>query len=197
MKLINCTFSFSGKVLIQEKRRLHKWVHSVGCSQTEIIRKPSGSVRLDISFPDGSVHGTDGGYDGYGHFGPGDTYDVYDMVADWNRKPLSQQPEYLVPQHGKNWDEEKKAWVARQGKKLSEFPWWPYYSDLAMSPEQITAKMHEMAGNNVWEYRWIGIDIACYDDQNAKLPFPIKIASNLDARYEQLPPSKGDPEQGF
>lgn len=48
------------------------------------------------------------------------------------------------------------------------------------------------------EIRSIGIDIACYDEDNASLPYPIKITSKKTGIcYEELPPSKWDPEQGL
>ena len=45
--------------------------------------------------------------------------------------------------------------------------------------------------------RIIGIDIACYDEQNAKLPYPIKITHNPNAVYEDCNPSLSDPNQGW
>ena len=47
------------------------------------------------------------------------------------------------------------------------------------------------------ELRCIGISIACYDDQNAALPYPIKIVRNGRAKYNEVPASNGDPNQGF
>ena len=119
------------------------------------------------------------------------------VVADWNREVLSKQPDYIVPQHGRAWDEKTRSYYERKPKKLSEFSWWPYYSDLHMTPEAIRKVMRETTGDKYWEYRYIGIDISCYNDQNAKLPYPIKIASVPDVSYSELPPSNGDPNQGF
>ena len=45
--------------------------------------------------------------------------------------------------------------------------------------------------------RIIGIDIACYDEQNASLPYPIKIVHNGNIPYEQALPSMSDPDQGW
>ena len=132
--------------------------------------------------PDGTVHATSGGYDGYGHFGDRNSIDVYEAVADWNREVFPKQPDCIVP---------------RRHKKISAFAWWPYYSDLSLSPEEIQKIMRETTGGKYWEYRYIGIDIACYDDQNANLPYPIKIASVPNVSYSELPPSNGDPNQGF
>ena len=54
------------------------------------------------------------------------------------------------------------------------------------------------AGSDILEYRWIGIAIACYNEQNAALPFPIKIAeARRERKYSELPTSKADPEQGM
>ena len=33
-------------------------------------------------------------YDGYGHFGG---YDIFDLVADWNRKDLSENSNFIFP----------------------------------------------------------------------------------------------------
>lgn len=47
------------------------------------------------------------------------------------------------------------------------------------------------------EIRNFGIDIACYDKDNAALEFPIKIVENPNLRYEDVPPSIGCPDQGY
>lgn len=46
-----------------------------------------------------------------------------------------------------------------------------------------------------WEYRYIGIEIACYDDQNMNLPYPIKLVEQ-PIPYPEAIPSKKDPWQG-
>lgn len=117
-------------------------------------------------------------YDGYGHFGG---YDIYDLVADWNRKYLSEHPEFVLP---------------HRMKMVSECEWYPFYSDLSLSPADITEKMMEITGK-FWEYRWIGIDLACYDEDNAALPYPIKITYNALATYELQEASLSDPNQGW
>jgi DNA gyrase subunit A len=45
--------------------------------------------------------------------------------------------------------------------------------------------------------RCIGIDIACYDEQNFTIPYPIKITHDANAVYEECTPSKSDPNQGW
>lgn len=48
-----------------------------------------------------------------------------------------------------------------------------------------------------YEKRDIGISIACYDEDNARLKFPIKITHDPDAVYEECGPSLSDPNQGW
>lgn len=47
------------------------------------------------------------------------------------------------------------------------------------------------------EKREIGISIACYDDDNNRIHFPIKITHDPTAVYEECPPSLSDPNQGW
>ena len=55
----------------------------------------------------------------------------------------------------------------------------------------------EMCTGNDEEDRLVGIDIACYDEQNAALRYPIKITHDPDAVYEECNPSPNDPNQGW
>lgn len=47
------------------------------------------------------------------------------------------------------------------------------------------------------DLRMIGIEIACYDEKNAKLKYPIKIVEDKNLKYEEVAPSKNAPDQGF
>lgn len=47
------------------------------------------------------------------------------------------------------------------------------------------------------EFRSLGIDLACYDEDNAKLPYPIKITVSDYQTYENSSFSMSDPNQGF
>ena len=47
------------------------------------------------------------------------------------------------------------------------------------------------------DWRWIGIELACYDEDNAALPYPIKITYDVNAVYEYCAPSLSDPNQGW
>lgn len=45
--------------------------------------------------------------------------------------------------------------------------------------------------------RDIGISIACYDEDNERIHYPIKITHDPNAVYEDCKPSPGDPDQGW
>ena len=117
-------------------------------------------------------------YDGYGHFGK---YDIYDLVADWNRKYLAENPSHYLP---------------GQEEKVSAASWYKYYADLSLSKKEIEELMSKEEGYK-WEYRYIGIHIACYNEDNASLEYPIKICKYAkNAVYDDLPASDRDPMQG-
>ncbi len=81
--------------------------------------------------PDGTVI-REPAYDGYGTFGG---HDVYDLVANWNRKYLSEHPDFLIVQHGKILGDDGK-WYKAPPKKVSEFFWYPAYADLSKTVEE-------------------------------------------------------------
>ena len=145
-------------------------------------------MEAHIPCPDGSVVYTSR-YDGYGHFGG---YDIYELAADWNREYLSKNPDYVIPS--------RKA-AAKPGKpfkiRISDFIWYPLYADLSIDRQEMVERMRKEKGVDWFEYRQIGIDIACYDEDNEALPFPIKICRDPGSKYSGLPASKGDPEQGY
>lgn len=128
-------------------------------------------------------------YDGYGNFG---VHDIYELVADWNRKYLSENPDFVLPS---------------RGCKVSDFPWYEAYANLSLSHEEIEDAMRaknaetQANGESVIrlfpEYRCIGIDLACWDEDNASLPYPIKITHDPYAVYERENPSLSDPNQGW
>lgn len=45
--------------------------------------------------------------------------------------------------------------------------------------------------------RSIGIDIGCYDEQMAKLKYPLKFAESDGYTYEELEPAESCPDQGY
>jgi len=131
-------------------------------------------------------------YCGYGEFGG---HDIYDLLADWNRKYLAEHPEFMIPQHGYHWSEECGVYVHAAPQRVDEFQWYPMYADLSKSREEIEQAMQKMTTTG-WEYRYIGIEIGCYDDQNRVLPYPIKLVE-YPVPYAAAAASNSDPEQGW
>lgn len=145
-------------------------------------------MEAHVPCPDGSVIYTNR-YDGYGHFGG---FDIYELVADWNREFLSENPGYVIPSR-------KAAIQTRKSTilKISDFSWYPLYADLSISKGEIGDRLLKETGKDWFEYRQIGIEIACYDEDNEALPYPIKICRYPGNNYNNVPASKGDPEQGY
>lgn len=131
-------------------------------------------------------------YDGYGRFGG---LDAYDLLADWNRKWISDNKDN--PKFPKDWNCEKGD--------LKEYAWFKYYCDLSLSPNEVIAKCKEEKENGgtggYWDFpkdwRDIGIIIGCYDGDNSKLKYPIKVTYDSSAVYESSARSLSDPNQGW
>lgn len=127
-------------------------------------------------------------YNGYGSFGG---VDAYELVALMNRDYLTKE-HLIVPKREEYSDkgitegyfESAMRRYEARCKKLADFT----------NKELSDVQMQEKYGNDY--LREIGIDIACYDEQNAVLKYPIKITYNPDAVYEKCPYSLGDPDQG-
>lgn len=47
------------------------------------------------------------------------------------------------------------------------------------------------------EFRSLGINLSCYDNDNARLPYPIKVTTDPSRSYENSNFSMDDPNQGF
>lgn len=108
----------------------------------------------------------EGCYDGYGNFGG---YDVYDLIAEWNKDCI---PE-IIRRIGKG------TWrCGVSGKDVCNLEAY-YHGD------EIDC-----------ELRWLGIIMACYDEDNFALEYPIKITSK-PMEYEQADASRSDPNQGW
>lgn len=106
-------------------------------------------------------------YDGYGRFGG---YDIYDLIADWNREFIPIMLMY----------NEKGKWV----------------NGLSENEIEVLKAFYE--GKEIsCPKRHIGISMACYDSDNRKLFYPIKITYNKYATYEYCEPSLSDPNQGW
>lgn len=124
-------------------------------------------------------------YDGYGHFGG---FDVMELVALWNRNHVGVEnlrtPGDPKRYAGAEWYQ--KA-VERYKNKCERLKDWVRGASWET--------MEEKYGPDF--LRKIGIDIACYDDQNAALEYPIKITHDEKAVYEECEPSNGDEHQGW
>lgn len=151
-------------------------------------------------------------YDGYGNFGG---YDIYDLVAEWNKAHLTIDMLEECPtfeQYGGLYDFEKEDMKAKgktdkeieeadmaQRRHYYEMGVARYHRRVEMLNDfkggMSDAKMHDKYGDD-WK-REIGIDIACYDEQNAALSYPIKITHNVNAIYEECKHSLSDPNQGW
>ncbi len=150
-------------------------------------------------------------YDGYGRFGG---YDVYDLVVIWNAAYMSEANLREAPKpenYGGLWEYEKDR-LREEGKSEAEIK----AADNEARMEHCRNALNERArtiqimnefkaGKSVDEMeaqyghdflRILGIKIACDDDQNKRLKYPIKITRNENAVYEDCKYSKGDPKQG-
>lgn len=132
-------------------------------------------------------------YDGYGHFGG---QDIYELVAIWNRQYLSENPKHVFPRALKRlqWVQDYKKSHPDYSEEVEvyakEKAWYAAYEDLNIPEEGI-----EYVSGYV--LRHIGIEIACYDEDNEALRYPIKITHDVNAVYEDCGPSKSDPNQGW
>ena len=150
-------------------------------------------------------------YDGYGNFGG---YDVYDLIAEWNREFLSKdmlRDEPKLENFGGLWafekDELKIQGLSEEEIEKKDFEQKEYYYKMAVKRYENAIqrlvdykngttddKMRQKYGQD-WK-RCIGIDIACYDEQNETIIYPIKIVSK-PMEYENAKPSKSDTNQGW
>lgn len=105
-------------------------------------------------------------YDGYGKFG---RYDVYDLIPEWNKEMI---PEIIRRIKAENWK-------------------------CSTSKNDITNLQNYYEGKPITcELRWLGIVMACYDEDNFALEYPIKITTK-EMEYENARPSESDPNQGW
>lgn len=142
-------------------------------------------------------------HDSYGRIG---IYDIYELVAEWNRFELSADNLSKKPddptRYGGLWDYEKKK-LKEEGysddeiKDLDEADRKKYFDTAVRVWENTAALIDEYktgASNEElskkygkeWK-REIGIAIACEDDNARKLKYPIKLTKNRDAHgYDSL-----------
>lgn len=154
----------------------------------------------------------EGCYDGYGNFG---RYDVYELVALWNRENLPSETRALrlpkVEEYGGLFDSEKeelrkKGMTEEEIKKADAEKQQEYCDKAILRYKKVLLRNKDFANNvpdNIMKEKYgrnylreIGIDIACYDEDNAVLKYPIKITTK-EMEYEEVAPSLSDPNQGW
>ena len=127
-------------------------------------------------------------YAGYGRFGGLHGYDAYALVALWNRKSIGKN-NIRVPDEARYSEPFYYEMALARYKNACE-----RIEDFAVK-ELSHKEMIKKYGDDY--LREIGIDIACYDEENAALEYPLKITYNPNAVYEACPPSLSDPGQGW
>lgn len=105
-------------------------------------------------------------YDGYGDFGK---YDVYNLIPEWNKEMI---PEIIRRSQSGDW------YCSISEKDINNLQ--NYYEEKEIS----------------CELRWLGIIMACYDEDNFALKYPIKITTK-EMEYEEAKASETDPNQGW
>lgn len=135
----------------------------------------------------GSHHIKETCYDGYGRMGG---YDIYDLVVYWNKEWIVKNPDY----------------VKHRGSPLKKYRWYDiiveavdiHIPNFEQFKKFIEDKLRETDVPMAYkELRIIGIDIACYDEDNENLENPIKIVEGFNLIYNQAYPSVSDPNQGW
>ena len=150
-------------------------------------------------------------YDGYGRFGK---YDVYELIAEWNREFLSEDMLRDKPKlenygglYSFELDDLRKQGLSEKEVEKKDLEKKQYYYNLALkryetSIQRLTDYRNGMSDEAMKEKygcdwkRIIGIDIACYDEQNKSIPYPIKITTK-EMNYDSVEPSMSDPNQGW
>ena len=152
------------------------WLDCV--SGKQIVDDKVKDVYVLIPKEFGGGHIVEHCYDGYGHFGG---HDIFDLVADWNRKDLSENSNFVLPY---------------SNEQIKNKDWYEFYADLNLTREEVVEKTKEKS-NRFFEWRYIGIALSCYDEDNEALSYPIKITYDETAKYEWNAPSDSDPNQGW
>lgn len=104
----------------------------------------------------------------YDGYGRFGGHDIYDLVVDWNVKYLDD----VLKQ--------KQDW----------------HCDWVIAYEEDFRRLMKGEEPRV-EKRTLGVALACYDEDNVRLRYPIKITHDPMAVYEYCGPSMVDPNQGW
>lgn len=120
-------------------------------------------------------------YEGYGEF---DGKDVYELVAEFNRDFIPRVLELA----------EKGEWYSVGKGTIDEIKNNRDYKDLVNFYKNGNITGGEYEFNSL--ARLAGIALACYDEDNMRLPCPIKITSE-PYNYNSIGFSESDPNQGW
>lgn len=134
--------------------------------------------------------GIEGHYSGYGEVSG---LDIYEVVAFLNICACNDEQFQTVYNRI---CERKSKDIADEMTKLRQ----AYKEGFFNSPEDFwTLKEEFSLPDRIFdtEFRIYGIDLACYDEDNARLPYPIKLTFDETLTYENTDFSMGDPNQGF
>lgn len=143
------------------------WLYSDTCKQ--LLDDVHADTYLLVPKPFQNKYGKaiyESCYDGYGRFGG---HDIYDLIPEWNKEMI---PEII--QRIKNGN-----WVCSVSER-----------DIMNLQAYYEGKEIER------ELSFLGIIMACYDEDNAALKYPIKITTKM-MEYDEVAPSLGDPNQGW
>lgn len=134
-------------------------------------------------------------YEGYGVFGG---RDVYELVAEWNRKYLT--VDNLKKPVREHWASDKegdeyftKAMQRYEQKCRGLKDYAAGASDEYMQKHYGT--VFGYGDGSDWK-RCLGIDVACYDEDHVKLKYPIKLVE-VPVPYEEAEMSPSCPFQGY
>lgn len=104
----------------------------------------------------------------YDGYGHFGKYDVYELIPEWNKDFIPEVIDLM----------KKGKWICSHGDSDIKF----------LNDYYVEGKTSDL--------RWVGILLACYDDDNERLKYPIKITSR-PLEYENVNPSLSDPNQGW
>lgn len=134
-------------------------------------------------------------YDGYGEFGG---FDAYELVAEWNRPFLTVQNLRKPERSMYAADKEGSRYFRRAMEKFNlQCEGIKAYASGASDEymQAIYGEVFGWQGNKTDWKRCLGIAIACYEEQQVKLRYPIKLVETPCA-YEEAGISPGCPYQG-
>lgn len=178
-----------------------KYIHTnILADDTISILLPEGiSDKILEKFPEAknfyneAQNSLRGQYDGYGRlvdFVDADervSIDVYDLVAYMNLRCVDTKEAYDIIQN-------TRAVSQQQYPKMDDTATIERLQNYADFEEIFVGKDEPKYLN---ELRNLGIDIACGDEEQARLHYPIKMTYDKKIKYEEVQFSPSDPNQGM